>query len=105
MNLGFKSKLMRSLLEQCIRTKRYAVESYVESYVESSVELRCKRRFEYNKVVPLSRYSNGLRALFRDDHVVMQPTMITLPTLPSFPSSLFGLKRLFQTIIFLSYHK
>ena len=62
---------------------RYAFESYVECYVESSVELRCKRRFEYVKVVPLSRYSTGLRALFRDDQVVMQPTMITLPTFPS----------------------
>ena len=50
------------------------------------------------------------RALFGDDRVVMQPTMITFPTLPSlpaFPSSppLFGLKRPFQTIPFLSYHK
>ena len=87
------------------------------SYVESSVEPRCKRRFECVKVVPLSRYSTGLRALFRDDQVVMQPTMITLPSLLSFPcsssllsfpcssSSLFGLKRPFQTIPFLSYHK
>ena len=40
---------------------RCAVESYVESYVESSVEPRCKRRFEYVKVVPLSRNSTGLR--------------------------------------------
>ena len=63
MNLGFKSKLMRSLFARI----RYAVESYVEPYVEFSVELRCKRRFEYVKVVPLSRYSTGLRALFRDD--------------------------------------
>ena len=45
------------------------------------MEPRCKRRFEYVKVVPLSRYSTVLRALFRDDQVVMQPTMITLPSL------------------------
>ena len=95
MNLGFKSKLMRSLFAQI----RYAVESYVEScvesYVESSVEPRCRRRFEYVKVVPLSRYSTVLRALFRDDQVVMQPTMIAFPSFPAFPSSssLFGLKR------------
>ena len=50
MNLGFESKLMRSLFARI----RYAVESYVESYVESSVEPRCKRRFEYANVVPLS---------------------------------------------------
>ena len=84
MNLGFKSKLMRSLFARI----RYAVESYVESYVESSVEPRCKRRFEYVKVVPLSRYSTVLRALFHDDQVVMQPTMITLPTLLLFLLSL-----------------
>ena len=65
MNLGFKSKLMRSLFVRI----RYADESYVESYVESSVELGCKSRFEHVKVVPLSRYSTGLRALFRDDQV------------------------------------
>ena len=59
----------------------YAVEAYVESYVEYSVELRYKRRFDYVKVVPLSRYSTGLRTLFRDDQVVMQPTMTTLPCL------------------------
>ena len=52
------------------------------------MELRCKRRVEYVKVVPLSRYSTGLRAFFRDYQVVMQPTMITLPTLPTFPSLL-----------------
>ena len=55
------------------------------------MELRCKRRFEYVKVVPLSRYSSGPRALFRDDQVMMQATMITLPvlpTLPTFPSLL-----------------
>ena len=63
MNLRLKSKLMRSLFAR----KWYAVESYVESYVESSEELRCKCRFEYVKVVLLSRYSTGLRALFRDD--------------------------------------
>ena len=57
---------------------RYAV----ESYVESSVERKCKGIFEYVKVVPLSRYSTGLRPLFRDDQVVMQPAMITLPTPP-----------------------
>ena len=106
MNLGFKSKLMRSLFARI----RYAVESYVESYVESSVEPKCKRRFEYVKVVPLSRYSTVLRALFRDDQVVMQPTMITLPFFPSFPaffssSSLFDLKRPFHTILFFFYHK
>ena len=83
MNLAFKSKLMRSLFARI----RYVVESHVKSYVESSVELRCKRRFNCVKVVPLSRYSTGLRALFRDDQVVMQPTMITLPSLPTFPSS------------------
>ena len=38
---------------------------------------------EYVKVVPFSRCSNGPRALFRDDQVVMQPTMTTLPTLSS----------------------
>ena len=109
MNLGFKSKLMRSLFARI----RYAVESYVDSYVESSVEPKCKRRFEYVKVVPLSRCSTVLRALFRDDQVVMQPTMITLPSSPAFSSSspsssssssssLFGLKRPFQNISFLS---
>ena len=81
MNLGFKSKLMRSLFAQI----RYAVVYYVEFYVESSVEPRCKRRFQYVKVVPLSRYYTVLRALLRDDQVVMQPTMITLPTLPNLP--------------------
>ena len=50
------------------------------------MELSCKRRFEYVKVVPLSRYLTGLRALFRDDQVVMQPTMITIPSLPSLPA-------------------
>ena len=63
--------------------------------------------------VPLSRYSTVLRALFRDDEVVMQPTMITLPSFPAFSSSssssssssLFGPKRPFQTTLFLSYHK
>ena len=104
MNLGFKSMLTRSLLARI----RYAVEYYVESYLESSVEPRCERRFEYFKVVLLSRYSTGLRALLRDDQVVMQPTMITLPTLPSLPAfpsfSLFGLKRHFQTIFSISYH-
>ena len=84
MNLGFKSKLMRSLFARI----RYAVESYVESYVESSVEPRCQRRFEYVTVVPLSRYSTVLRALFRDNQVMMQPTMITLPTLLLFLLSL-----------------
>ena len=63
---------------------RYAVESYVEPYVQSSGKPRCKRRFEYVKVVPLSRYSTVQRALLRDDQVVMQPTMITFPSLPSF---------------------
>ena len=63
MNRGLKSKVMRSLLARI----RYAVESYAESYVESSLEPRCKRRFDYAKVFPLSRYSTGLRALFRDD--------------------------------------
>ena len=53
------------------------------------MELRCKRRFEYVKVVPLSRYSTRLWALFRDDQLVLQPTMITLPTLPTLPTSLF----------------
>ena len=92
MNLGFKSKLMRSLFARI----RCAVESYVESYVESSMELRCKRRFEYVQVVPFSPYSTGLRALFRYYQVVMQPTMITLPSFPY----LFGLKRPVQTISF-----
>ena len=98
-NLGFKSNLMRSLFTRI----RYAVDSYVESYVDSWVEPRCKRRFECVKAVPLSRYSTGLRALFRDDQVVMQPTMITLPSFLS--SSLFGLKSPFQSIPVLSYHK
>ena len=99
MNLGFKSKLMRSLFAQI----RYAVESYVESYVESSVEPRCKRRFEYVKAVPLSRYSTVLRALFRDDQVVMQPTMITLPSLPSFPAFFFSFS-LWPQAPFPNYH-
>ena len=68
------------------------------------MELGCKRRFEYVKVVPLYRYSSGLRvrALFLDDHVMMRPTIVTLPSLPPFtyllscPSSLVGIKRLFQ---------
>ena len=104
MNLGFKSKLMRSLFARI----RYAVESHVECYVESSVELRCKRRLECVNDVPLSRYFTKPRALFRDDEVVMQPTMITLHYFPAFPSSsfsLFGLKRPFQPISFFSYHK
>ena len=90
---------------------RCAVESYVESYLESSVEPRWNRRFEYVKVAPLFRYSTVLWALFRDDQVVMQPTMITLPTLPILllsllsSSSLFRLKRPFQTKLFFSYHK
>ena len=98
---------MRSLFARI----RHAFESYVESYVESSVEPRRKRGFEYVKVVPFVWYSTVLRALFRDDQVVMQATMITLPTLLLFSlsllssSSLFGLKRPFQTILFLSYHK
>ena len=72
------------------------------------MELRCKRRFEYVQVVHLSRYSTELRALFRDDQVVIQPTIITIPSLPfSFLSysSLFSLKRPFQTIPFLSHHE
>ena len=80
MNLGFKSKLMRSSEFAQIR---YVVETYVESYVKSSVELKCKRRFEYVEVVPLFRYSTGLRALFRDDHVMMHPAMVTFPSLPT----------------------
>ena len=65
---------------------------------------------EYVEVVSLSRYSTGLRALFRHDQVVMHPTMITLPSLHYFAAlffsfPLFGLKRPFQTIPFLSYHK
>ena len=106
-NLGLKSNLVRGLFART----RYAVESYVESHVESSAEPRCKRRFEYVKVFTLSRYSAVLRALFLDDQVVMQPTMISLPTLLLFllsllpSSSLFGLKRPFKTMIFLSNHK
>ena len=97
---------MRSLFARI----RYAVESYVESYFESSLEPRCKRTFEYVKLVPLSRYSTGLRALFRVDQVVMQPTMITLPLPRSFPSfssssSLFGLNRPFPTTPIISHHK
>ena len=75
------------------------LESYVESYVESSVEPRCNRRFEYVEVVPLPRYSTGPRALFRDDQVVMQPTMITLPSLPTFPSSLLLLLSLASSVL------
>ena len=70
---------MRSLFARI----RYAVESYVEYLVEP----RCKRKFEYVKVVPLSRYSTGIWAWFRDDQVAMQPTMITLHSLSAFPSS------------------
>ena len=43
------------------------------------------------RVVPLSRYSTGLRALFRDDQATVQPTMfilISLPSLSSLPSLL-----------------
>ena len=71
MNLGFKSKLTHSLLEQAIHHIIYAVEAYVEYYVISSAGLRCKRRFEYVRVVLLSRYSTGLRELFRDDQVAI----------------------------------
>ena len=100
---------MRSLFARI----RYAVGSYVESLVESSVEPRCKRRLKYVKVVPLSRYSTVLRTLFRDDQVVMPPTMITLPTLPSLPSFpafyffFFSLwpQAPFPNYPFLSYHK
>ena len=67
------------------------MEFCVEFYAEYSVELRFKRVFEHVKVVPLSRYSTGLRALLRGDQVVMQPTIITLPTLPTFPSLLLPL--------------
>ena len=47
----------------------------------------------------------SLRALFRDDQVVMQPTMIILPTLPTLLSLLsspsrFGLKRHFYKLSF-----
>ena len=52
MNLRFKFELMRSLFARI----RYALEYYVKSYVESSVEPRCKRRFEYVKVVPTLPY-------------------------------------------------
>ena len=54
-------------------------------------------------------FSTVLRALFRDDQVVIRPTMITLLlillSLLSSSFSLFGLKRPFQTILFFSYHK
>ena len=106
-NLGFKYKLMRSLYAR----KGYAVESYVEPYVESSVELRYTRRFEYVKVVLLSRYCTGLWASFRDDRVVMQLTVISVPTLPTFPSPLLLLplalasSALSKVTLFLSYHK
>ena len=53
------------------------------------MDLRYKRRFEYVKVISLSRYSTGLRALFLGDQMVMQPTMTTFPTLPTFPLLLF----------------
>ena len=70
--------------------------------------LNVKRRFEYVIVVPLSRYSTGLRALFRDDRVVLQPTMITLPTLPTFFSLLLPLclpsSALSKLSLFLSYY-
>ena len=45
------------------------------------MELRRKRRLEHVKVVPFSRRCTGLQALFRDDQVEIQPTMITLPSL------------------------
>ena len=54
-----------------------------------NVHVKC--RFDYVKVVPISRCSTGLRVLFRDDQVVMQSTMITLPTLPTFSSLLLPL--------------
>ena len=99
---------MCSLFEQSIRTNKISSWTYVESYVESAVEVKCKRRLEYVKVVPFSRCSTGLQALFRDDQVAIQPTMITLPSVfcslgsLSFlsSSSLFGLKCPFQNIIF-----
>ena len=61
---------------------RHAVKYLIEFYVESSVELRCIGRFDYVMVVLRSRFSTGLRALFRDDQVVILPNVITLPPLP-----------------------
>ena len=43
------------------------------------------------KFVPLSRYSTVLRALLCDDEMVMQPTMISLPTLQTLLLSLLSL--------------
>ena len=59
MNLGFKSKLVRSPFEQSIRTSKISTvaKTYVESYVKSLVEIRCTRRLEYNQVVLMSWYS------------------------------------------------
>ena len=67
MNLGFNLRQCAVYSSSVFARIRYSVEPYVESYVESSVEPRCKRRSEYVKVVPSSRYSTGLRALFRDN--------------------------------------
>ena len=85
---------MPSIFEQSIRTlSLLAVETHVECFVESLAELRCKRRFEYMKVVPFSRCITALRISLRDYQVAIQSTMITLPSLschsPSFPFPLF----------------
>ena len=91
-NLGFKSKLLRSPLDQSIRTNTIStiVKTHVDFYVESWVEIHCKRIFEYVQVVPFPRDFTGLHALFCDDQVVMHPIVTTLPSL-SFPFIPFSL--------------
>ena len=113
MNLGFKSKLMRSRFKKPIRTNMICSLTSVESYVESSLELRCKSIFEYVMVVSFSRLSTGPRALFRGDYVVMHTTMTTLPPIPYIASLLFLLplplsldsSALSELSLILSYHK
>ena len=58
----------------------------------------------------MSRYSTGLRALFRDGEVMMQPTMIALPSLPALffllplPLSLAS-SALSKLCLFIPFHK
>ena len=91
MNLGFKSKA------QSIRAV-HSHEKDEQLKLTLNVTLNFRWNldanvyfevFEYVKAVPLSRYSTGLRALFRDDQMVMQITMITLPSLPPLLSFFF----------------